>query len=264
MVTIQELWKKKAEGRKITALTAYDYTFAKIVDEAGIDIILVGDSLAMVVQGKENTLPVTMEEMVYHTSMVVRAVKNALVIGDMPYLSYQVSVEEAVRNAGRFIKEAGAHGVKVEGGSEVLPQIKAMTKAEIPVLGHIGLTPQAILRMGGFKVQGRTEEQRKRLIEDALSLEDAGSFAIVLEAIPMDLAKEITEKLSIPTIGIGAGPHCDGQILVLHDILGLFERFTPRFVKRYANLKELSLQAIRQYKEEVEKGLFPQEEHGFK
>jgi 3-methyl-2-oxobutanoate hydroxymethyltransferase len=205
-----------------------------------------------------------MEEMVYHTSMVVRAVKNALVIGDMPYLSYQVSVEEAVRNAGRFIKEAGAHGVKVEGGSEVLPQIKAMTKAEIPVLGHIGLTPQAILRMGGFKVQGRTEEQRKRLIEDALSLEDAGAFAIVLEAIPMDLAKEITEKLSIPTIGIGAGPHCDGQILVLHDILGLFERFTPRFVKRYANLKELSLQAIRQYKEEVEKGLFPQEEHGFK
>jgi 3-methyl-2-oxobutanoate hydroxymethyltransferase len=264
MVTIQELWKKKAEGRKITALTAYDYPFAKIVDEAGIDMILVGDSLAMVVQGKENTLPVTMEEMVYHTSMVVRAVKNALVIGDMPYLSYQVSVEEAVRNAGRFIKEAGAHGVKVEGGSEVLPQIKAMTKAEIPVLGHIGLTPQAILRMGGFKVQGRTEEQRKRLIEDALSLEDAGSFAIVLEAIPMDLAKEITEKLSIPTIGIGAGPHCDGQILVLHDILGLFERFTPRFVKRYANLKELSLQAIRQYKEEVEKGLFPQEEHGFK
>jgi 3-methyl-2-oxobutanoate hydroxymethyltransferase len=264
MVTIQELWKKKAEGRKITALTAYDYPFAKIVDEAGIDMILVGDSLAMVVQGKENTLPVTMEEMVYHTSMVVRAVKNALVIGDMPYLSYQVSVEEAVRNAGRFIKEAGAHGVKVEGGSEVLPQIKAMTKAEIPVLGHIGLTPQAILRMGGFKVQGRTEEQRKRLIEDALSLEDAGAFAIVLEAIPMDLAKEITEKLSIPTIGIGAGPHCDGQILVLHDILGLFERFTPRFVKRYANLKELSLQAIRQYKEEVEKGLFPQEEHGFK
>jgi 3-methyl-2-oxobutanoate hydroxymethyltransferase len=264
MVTIQELWKKKAEGRKITALTAYDYPFAKIVDEAGIDMILVGDSLAMVVQGKGNTLPVTMEEMVYHTSMVVRAVKNALVIGDMPYLSYQVSVEEAVRNAGRFIKEAGAHGVKVEGGSEVLPQIKAMTKAEIPVLGHIGLTPQAILRMGGFKVQGRTEEQRKRLIEDALSLEDAGAFAIVLEAIPMDLAKEITEKLSIPTIGIGAGPHCDGQILVLHDILGLFERFTPRFVKRYANLKELSLQAIRQYKEEVEKGLFPQEEHGFK
>jgi len=264
MMTIQELWKKKAEGRKITALTAYDYPFAKIVDEAGIDMILVGDSLAMVVQGKENTLPVTMEEMVYHTSMVVRAVKNALVIGDMPYLSYQVSVEEAVMNAGRFIKEAGAHGVKVEGGSEVLPQIKAMTKAEIPVLGHIGLTPQAILRMGGFKVQGRTEEQRKRLIEDALSLEDAGAFAIVLEAIPMDLAKEITEKLSIPTIGIGAGPHCDGQILVLHDILGLFERFTPRFVKRYANLKELSLQAIRQYKEEVEKGLFPQEEHGFK
>ena len=264
MVTIQDLWKKKSEGKKITMLTAYDYPFAKIVDEAGIDMILVGDSLAMVVQGKENTLPATMDEMVYHTSMVVRAVKNAMVIGDMPYLSYQVSVEDAVKNAGRFIKEAGAHGVKVEGGSEVIPQIKAMTKAEIPVLGHIGLTPQAILRIGGFKVQGRTEEQRKRLIEDALSLEDAGAFAIVLEAIPMDLAKEITEKLSIPTIGIGAGPYCDGQVLVLHDILGLFERFTPRFVKRYTNLKDLSLQAIRQYKEEVEKGLFPSEEHSFK
>ncbi len=264
MITIQDLWKKKSEGKKITMLTAYDYPFAKIVDEAGIDMILVGDSLAMVVQGKENTLPVTMEEMLYHTSMVVRAVKNAMVIGDMPYLSYQVSVEEAVRNAGRFIKEAGAHGVKVEGGSEVIPQVKAMTKAEIPVLGHIGLTPQAILRMGGFKVQGRTEEQRRRLIEDALSLEDAGAFAIVLEAIPMDLAKEITEKLSIPTIGIGAGPYCDGQVLVLHDILGLFERFTPRFVKRYTNLKELSLQAIRQYKEEVEKGLFPLEDQSFK
>jgi len=264
MVTIQDLWKKKSEGKKITMLTAYDYPFAKIVDEAGIDMILVGDSLAMVVQGKENTLPATMDEMVYHTSMVVRAVKNAMVIGDMPYLSYQVSVEDAVKNAGRFIKEAGAHGVKVEGGSEVIPQIKAMTKAEIPVLGHIGLTPQAILRMGGFKVQGRTEEQKKRLIEDALSLEDAGAFAIVLEAIPMDLAKEITEKLSIPTIGIGAGPYCDGQVLVLHDILGLFERFTPRFVKRYTNLKDLSLQAIRQYKEEVEKGLFPSEEQSFK
>ncbi len=264
MVTIQDLWKKKAEGRKITMLTAYDYAFARIVDEAGIDVILVGDSLGMVVQGKENTLPVTMEEMLYHTSMVSRATKNAMVIGDMPYMSYQIGIEEAVRNAGRFIKEAGAHAVKVEGGSEVIPQVKAMVKAEIPVLGHVGLTPQAILRMGGFKVQGRTEEQRKRILEDSLMLEDAGAFAVVLEAIPMDLAKEITEKLSIPTIGIGAGPYCDGQVLVLHDILGLFERFTPRFVKRYANLKEEALKAIMAYKEEVEKGLFPTEEQSFK
>lgn len=264
MVTIQDLWKKKSEGKKITMLTAYDYAFARIVDEAGIDVILVGDSLGMVVQGKENTLPVTMDEMLYHTSMVSRAVKNAMVIGDMPYLSYQIGVEEAVRNSGRFIKEAGAHAVKVEGGSEVIPQVKAMIKAEIPVLGHVGLTPQAILRMGGFKVQGKTEEQKKRLIEDSLMLQDAGVFAIVLEAIPMDLAKDITEKLSIPTIGIGAGPHCDGQVLVLHDILGLFERFTPRFVKRYANLKEETLKAIKTYKEEVEKGLFPTEEQSFK
>lgn len=264
MVTIQELWKKKAEGRKITMLTAYDYAFARIVDEAGVDVILVGDSLGMVVQGKDNTLPVTMEEMLYHTSMVAKASKNAMVIGDMPYLSYQISVEEAVRNAGRFIKEAGAHAVKVEGGSEVIAQIKAMVRAEIPVLGHVGLTPQAILRMGGFKVQGRTEEQRKRLIEDSLLLQDAGAFAIVLEAIPLDLAKEITEKLSIPTIGIGAGPYCDGQVLVLHDILGLFERFTPRFVKRYASLREEALRAIKTYKEEVEKGLFPTEEQSFK
>ncbi|MFN3740860.1 MAG: 3-methyl-2-oxobutanoate hydroxymethyltransferase [Thermodesulfovibrionales bacterium] len=264
MVTIQDLWKKKAEGKKITMLTAYDCAFARIVDEAGIDVILVGDSLGMVVQGKENTLPVTMDEMLYHTAMVSRATKNAMVIGDMPYLSYQISIEEAVRNAGRFIKNAGAHAVKVEGGSEVIPQVKAMVKAEIPVLGHVGLTPQAILRMGGFKVQGRTEEQRKRLIEDSLLLQDAGAFAIVLEAIPMDLAKEITERLSIPTIGIGAGPYCDGQVLVIHDILGLFERFTPRFVKKYANLKEEALKAIRAYKEEVEKGLFPAEEHSFK
>ncbi|MCX7793973.1 MAG: 3-methyl-2-oxobutanoate hydroxymethyltransferase [Thermodesulfovibrionales bacterium] len=264
MITIQELWKKKAEGRKITMLTAYDYPFARIVDEAGIDMILVGDSLGMVVQGKENTLPVTMDEMIYHTAMVARAAKNAMVIGGMPYLSYQISIEEAVRNAGRFIKGAGAQAVKLEGGSEIIPQVSAIVKAEIPVLGHVGLTPQAILRMGGFKVQGRTEEQRRKLIEDSLMLQDAGVFAIVLEAIPMDLAREITEKLSIPTIGIGAGPYCDGQVLVIHDILGLFERFTPKFVKRYANLKEEAIRAIKTYKEEVEKGLFPSEEQSFR
>jgi 3-methyl-2-oxobutanoate hydroxymethyltransferase len=263
-ITINDLLKKKAEGSKITMLTAYDYPFAQIVDEAGIDAILVGDSLAMVVQGLENTLPVTMDEMLYHTKMVSRAVKNAMVIGDMPFMSYQVSVEEAVRNAGRFLKEAGAAAVKMEGGSEVAEHIRAMTRSEIPVMAHIGLTPQAIHRMGGYKVQGKTEDAQKKLIEEAHTVEDAGAFALILEAIPMELAKKITEELSIPTIGIGAGPYCDGQVLVIHDVLGLFERFIPKFVKRYTNLKEQALHAIKIYKEEVEKGIFPSDKESFK
>ncbi|RMG02868.1 MAG: 3-methyl-2-oxobutanoate hydroxymethyltransferase, partial [Nitrospirae bacterium] len=209
-VTINDFLNKKSEGQKITMLTAYDYPFAKIVDEAGVDAILVGDSVAMVVQGIENTLPVTMDEMIYHTKMVSRAAERAMVIGDMPFMSYQVSVEEAVRNAGRFIKEGGAQAIKIEGGREVVDRVSRMVKSDIPVLAHIGLTPQSIHRMGGFKVQGKTEEARKELIEDARMLEDAGAFAIVLEAIPMDLAEEITGMLTIPTIGIGAGPHCDG------------------------------------------------------
>jgi 3-methyl-2-oxobutanoate hydroxymethyltransferase len=262
-VTINELWKKKSEGQKITMLTAYDYPFAKIVDEAGVDIILVGDSLAMVVQGLENTLPITMDEMIYHTKMVSRAAERAMVVGDMPFMSYQCSIEEAVRNGGRFLKEAGAEAVKMEGGREVVEKVEAMVRADIPVMAHIGLTPQAIHRMGGFKVQGRTEEAQKRLIEDAKMLQDAGAFSIVLEAIPMSLAKRITEELSIPTIGIGAGPHCDGQVLVIHDLLGLFERFVPKFVKRYANLKEEALSAIRSFIREVENGEFPKEEHSF-
>lgn len=262
-VTINDFLKKKQEGRKITMLTAYDYPFAQIVDEADIDAILVGDSLAMVVQGLENTLPVTMDEMIYHTKMVSRGVKNAMVIGDMPYLSYHLSIDDAVRNAGRFIKEAGAHAVKIEGNREVAEKVEAMTKAEIPVMAHIGLTPQAIHRMGGYKVQGRTEEAAKRLVEDAKILQDAGAFSLILEAIPAGLAAQITKDLSIPTIGIGAGPHCDGQVLVIHDVLGLFERFVPKFVKRYANLKDDALKAIKQYKEEVEKGLFPGKEHSF-
>ncbi|MDI6729585.1 MAG: 3-methyl-2-oxobutanoate hydroxymethyltransferase [Thermodesulfovibrionales bacterium] len=262
-VTINDFLKKKQEGRKITMLTAYDYPFAQIVDEADIDAILVGDSLAMVVQGLENTLPVTMDEMIYHTKMVSRGVKNAMVIGDMPYLSYHLSIDDAVRNAGRFIKEAGAHAVKIEGSREVAEKVEAMTKAEIPVMAHIGLTPQAIHRMGGYKVQGRTEEAAKRLVEDAKILQDAGAFSLILEAIPAGLAAQITKDLSIPTIGIGAGPHCDGQVLVIHDVLGLFERFVPKFVKRYANLKDDALKAIKQYKEEVEKGLFPGKEHSF-
>jgi len=262
--TIQDFLKRKKEHKKITLLTAYDFPFAQIVDEAGIDVILVGDSVGMVVQGLENTLPVTMDEMIYHTKMVTRAVKNALVMGDMPFMSYQVSIEDAVRNAGRFIKEAGVSAVKMEGGAEVAGHIRVMTKSDIPVMAHIGLTPQSIHRMGGYKVQGKTEESAKKLIEEAQIVEDAGAFSVLLEAIPMELAGKITEKLSIPTIGIGAGPYCDGQVLVLHDIIGLFERFVPKFVKQYVNLKEEALKAIKAYKEEVEKGIFPSEEYSFK
>jgi 3-methyl-2-oxobutanoate hydroxymethyltransferase len=262
-VTIQDFLKKKQATQKISMLTAYDFPFAQIVDEAGIDAILVGDSLGMVVQGLDNTLSVTMDEMLYHARMVSRAAKRAMVIGDMPYLSYQVDVPDAVRNAGRFLKEAGAQAVKLEGGREVAEQVRAMTKSEIPVMAHIGLTPQAIHRMGGYKVQGKTEEAAARLLEDAEILEEAGAFSIILEAIPSDLAGRITEALSIPTIGIGAGPQCDGQVLVIHDVLGLFERFVPKFVKGFARLKEDALRAVKSYREEVEKGVFPGKEHSF-
>ena len=263
-VTIQDFLRKKTEGKKITMLTAYDYPFAKIIDEAGIDGIIVGDSVGMVVQGLENTLPVTMDEMVYHTKIVSRAVNNALVIGDLPFMSYQASIEQAVRNAGRFLKEAGASAVKVEGGAEVAEHIRAMAKSDIPVMAHIGLTPHSIHRMGGYKVQGKTEESAKRLLEEAHVVENAGAFSLLLEAIPIGLAKKITEELSIPTIGIGAGPHCDGQVLVLHDVIGLFERFLPKFAKRYAYLWNEALEAIAAYKDEVEKGIFPSEEQSFK
>ena len=262
-ITIQDFLKRKQEKRKITMLTAYDFPFAQLVDEAGIDAILVGDSLGMVVQGIENTLPVTMDEMIYHTKMVTRASKNAMVIGDMPFMSYQASIEDAVRNGGRFLKEAGAQAVKLEGGREVADKVEAMTKSEIPVMAHIGLTPQAVHRMGGYKVQGRTEEAAKRLVEDAKVLEEAGAFSLILEAIPSSLARLITDSLSIPTIGIGAGPACDGQVLVIHDVLGLFERFVPKFVKRYANMKDDAVKAVKQYKDEVEKGVFPGQEHSF-
>jgi 3-methyl-2-oxobutanoate hydroxymethyltransferase len=262
--TIQDFLKKKTEHKKITMLTAYDYPFAQIVDEAGIDAILVGDSVGMVVQGLENTLHVTMDEMIYHTKMVARAVKNAMIIGDMPFMAYQASIEDAIRNAGRFLKEAGASAIKMEGGAEVAEHIKALTKSDIPVMAHIGLTPQSIHRMGGYKVQGKTEETAKRLLEEAHIVEEAGAFSLLLEAIPMNLAKKITEEISIPTIGIGAGPYCDGQVLVLHDVIGLFERFVPKFVKRYANLKEEALRAIKDYKNDVEKGVFPSEEQSFK
>ncbi len=245
-------------------LTAYDYPFARIVDEAGIDAILVGDSLGMVVQGLENTLPVTMDEMIYHTKMVSRAVKNAMVIGDMPFMSYQAGIDDALKNAGRFLKEAGAAAIKMEGGAEIVNHIRAMTKSDIPVMAHIGLTPQSIHRMGGYKVQGKTEEAANKLIEEAHMVEDAGAFSLVLEAIPMGLAGRISEELSIPTIGIGAGPHCDGQVLVLHDVIGLFDRFVPKFVKRYAYVKEDVLKAIKTYRDEIEQGVFPSEEQSFK
>jgi 3-methyl-2-oxobutanoate hydroxymethyltransferase len=263
-ITINDLLRKKMEQKKITMLTAYDYPFARIIDEAGIDAIIVGDSLGMVVQGLENTLPVTMDEMIYHTKIVSRGVKNAMVIGDLPFMSYQASIEEAVRNAGRFLKEAGASAVKIEGGAEVAEHIRAMTRSDMPVMAHIGLTPQSIHRMGGYKIQGRTEESAKILIEEAHTVEDAGAFSLLLEAIPMGLAKRITEEVSIPTIGIGAGPYCDGQVLVLHDLIGLFERFLPKFAKRYVNLKDEALKAITIFKEEVERGIFPTEKHSFK
>lgn len=263
-ITVNDFIKKKIDARKISMITAYDYPFAVIADEAGVDAVLVGDSLAMVVQGLENTLPVTMEEMLYHTRMVSRGVRNAMVIGDMPFMSYQAGVAEAVKNAGRFLKEAGAAAVKLEGGAEVTEQIWAMSRADIPVMAHIGLTPQAIHRMGGYKIQGKTDEAARRLIDEAHSVEDAGAFALLLEAIPMSLAKSITEAISIPTIGIGAGPHCDGQVLVLHDVIGLFERFLPKFAKRYVNLKDEALSAVRTFREEVESGAFPSEEQSFK
>ncbi len=259
-VTLTDLAKKKAEGQKMTMLTAYDFPFAALVDQAEIDMILVGDSLGVVVQGKENTLPVTMDEMIYHTEMVTRATSHSLVVGDMPFLSYQVSRKEAVFNAGRFLKESGAQAVKLEGGAAVKKTIEAIAAADIPVMAHIGLTPQSVHKMGGFKVQ----KEMDRLVKDARKVEEAGAFAVVLECVPGEIAKRITGEISIPTIGIGAGIHCDGQVLVLHDLLGLFDRFVPKFIKRYATLGEEALAALRKYKDEVEQGVFPGEEHTFK
>jgi 3-methyl-2-oxobutanoate hydroxymethyltransferase len=255
-MTVPELRKRKAEGRKIIMVTAYDALFARIIEEAGIDVLLVGDSLGVVVQGKKDTLSVTMEDMLYHTRLVTGAATRSLVIGDMPFLSYQVSVEEAVRNAGRFL-QAGAAAVKIEGGESVLDRVCAMSSFGIPVMGHLGMTPQSTHRYGGYKVQGKGKEAAARLLADARALEEAGAFAVVLEAIPLDVARTVTEALLIPTIGIGAGPHCDGQVLVLYDLLGLFDEFTPKFVKPYAHLKADALQALRRYREEVEQNKFP-------
>ena len=262
-VTIPELMKRKAAGRTLTMLTAYDALFAEVVDEAGIDIALVGDSLGVVVQGHETTLPVTVEQMLYHTRLVSRAVKRALVVADMPFLSYQVSREEAIRNAGRFLQEAGAAAVKLEGGRHVADTIEALTRAEIPVMAHLGMTPQAYHRLGGYRVQGRDEISADRLLADAKTVEAAGAFALVLESIPTGLAQQITGLVAIPTIGIGAGPFCDGQVLVLHDLLGLFEKFTPKFVRRYAHLRREALKAVQRFKEDVEHHKFPTREEGY-
>lgn len=262
--TVVTFKEAKQKGEKLTMLTAYDYSMAKIMDGAGINGILVGDSVAMVCLGHKDTLSVTMEEMLHHTKAVVRGVENALVVGDMPFMSYQVSVEEAVRNAGRFIKEAGAAAVKLEGGASVCPQIEAIVRAQIPVMGHIGLTPQSTNLLGGFKVQGKDEETAKKLMEEAKLLEASGAFAIVLECVPAALAEVITASVSIPTIGIGAGAGCDGQILVYQDMLGLFSDFTPKFVKHFANLKEVVEKAFRDYISEVNNGSFPATEHSFK
>jgi len=260
-VTTLGLRQKKADGQPITMLTAYDYPTAMAIDHAGIDVILVGDSLGMVVLGYENTLPVTMDEMIHHSKAVARGARYALLVGDMPFLSYQVSAEEAVRNAGRFLQEAGMDAVKLEGGRERRPAVEAIVAAGIPVMGHLGLTPQSVHQLGGFKPQAREEAAARRLLEDAVILQDAGCFALVLESIPARLAERVSRELSLPTIGIGAGVGCDGQVLVTHDLLGLFDRFTPRFVRKYADLHGTMAQAFAAYREEVLTRTFPAAEH---
>ena len=262
--TVATFQKMKNEGTKISMLTAYDYSTAKLVDEAGINSILVGDSLGMVMLGYEDTLSVTMEDMIHHTAAVARGAKNALVVGDMPFMSYEVSVEQAVINAGRLMKEGRANAVKLEGGVRVAEQIKAITKAGIPVCAHIGLTPQSVNAFGGFKVQGKTEEGAQQMIEDALAIQEAGAFAVVLECVPAKLAALISEKLTIPTIGIGAGAGCDGQVLVYQDMLALFSDFKPKFVKHFGNIGPQMTAAFKAYDEEVKAGTFPAEEHTFK
>jgi len=262
-ITITDLRNKKRDSKKITMLTAYDYPIAKLVVEAGIDCILVGDSLGMVVLGYESTVPVTMEEMIHHCKAVRRGTKYAFLVGDMPFMSYQISKEEAIRNAGRFMKEALCDAVKLEGGYEVVEVTEAIVDAGVPVLGHLGLTPQTISKLGGYRIQGKDAAAAKKMVDEALMLEKAGCFAIVLECVPDMVAKFVTEKLTIPTIGIGAGHYCDGQVLVTNDMLGLFDRFVPKFVKQYVKLSTSISDGVKKYKDEVEKGIFPDEEHSF-
>jgi 3-methyl-2-oxobutanoate hydroxymethyltransferase len=258
-VTVPDFLAARGRGVKLTVLTAYDYTMAQLLDRAGVDALLVGDSLGMVVQGEENSLSVTMEQMIYHTRMVTRGAKRALVITDMPFMSYQVSPQQAVENAGRLVKEGKAQAVKLEGGVRAAETIEAIVRADIPVMGHIGMTPQSVHRFGGFRVQ-----REERQIDEALAVQEAGAFAVVVECVPVDLAAKISAALRIPTIGIGAGPHCDGQVLVTPDLLGMFDDLKPRFAKRYAELGQAIVQAAKEYCGEVRRGEFPRAEHGFR
>ncbi|GMU08724.1 3-methyl-2-oxobutanoate hydroxymethyltransferase [Corallococcus caeni] len=263
-VTIHTLKRLKQSGQKICMVTAYDATFARILDEGGADVLLVGDSLGMVIQGQDSTLPVTMDQMVYHCAAVSRGAKRAHVVGDLPFMSYQVSPQEAVRNAGRLVSEGNVGSVKLEGGAEFADTVRAIVRASIPVMGHLGLTPQSVHKMGGYVVQGRDEDAARRMLEDALALEAAGAYALVLEGVPLELARTITQSLKIPTIGIGAGKHCDGQVLVCYDLLGMNPDFKPKFVKRFANLHGNITEAANTYFTEVRAGTFPDEDHSFK
>jgi 3-methyl-2-oxobutanoate hydroxymethyltransferase len=262
-MTIKKLLEKKNDKKKLITITAYDYSTAKLVDQSGIDLVLVGDSLAMVMLGYENTLSVTMDEMIHHTKAVSRGVSNALLVGDMPFLSYKADKKDAVYNAGRFIQEAGAEAVKVEGGTEICPTIKRILDADIQVMGHIGLTPQSIYKFGGFMVQGKSLVTAKKLITDAINLQETGVFSIVLESIPWQIAKIITEQVDVPTIGIGAGPYCDGQILVLHDMLGIFTDIKPKFLKYFGEVGQSIKDALMKYKDEVEKEQYPTKEYSY-
>lgn len=262
--TTTSIMQMKNSGHKISMLTAYDYTTARLLDEAGVNTILVGDSLGNVILGYEDTISVTVEDMIHHSAAVARGVKNALVVTDLPFMSYQTSVYDAVVNAGRLMKEGRAGAVKLEGGKEVCPQIKAIVSAGIPVVAHLGLTPQSINAFGGFKVQGKTETAAKKLIEDAKAVEEAGAFLLVLECVPAKLAKLVTESINIPTIGIGAGAGCDGQVLVIYDMLGMFSDFKPKFVKHFANAGDVIREAVKTYIAEIDDGTFPAEEHCYK
>ena len=262
-LTIQDIIMMKQNGEKISMLTAYDASFAGLIDASGIEMVLVGDSLGMVLLGYDSTIPVTMEEMLHHCRAVNRGIKRAVMVGDMPFMSYQVSESEAIINAGRFLKESGCDAVKLEGGTEMCDKVKAISLAGIPVMGHIGLTPQTASQLGGYKVQGRDADSARKLLQSARDLEASGAFSIVLECIPAELSEVITKAVSIPTIGIGAGKHCDGQVLVTHDMVGMFEKFIPSFVKQYANLASQIKEAVATYTEEVKNGSFPSEEQSF-
>ena len=260
-VTIHTIQRMKENGSKIVMVTAYDATFARLVEEGGVDVVLVGDSLGNVIQGNDSTLPVTMDQMVYHCQCVSRGLDRCLLVGDLPFLSYQAGIEDAIRNAGRLLKEGYCHAVKLEGGKPWIPVVERLIDAGIPVMGHLGLTPQSIHRLGGYRIQGRSEEEADRIVSDAVELERAGAFSIVLEGIPAGLAKRISAALTIPTIGIGAGIGCDGQVLVLYDLLGLDRDFQPRFLKKFETLHERTVGAVKSYTDEVRSGLFPSQEH---